>query len=195
MAVVMVLGICIVLVTCSHVFFAGAQQLAAENGPLENLQQLLLALAGIAFAVHVFTRTSRQPRERSLILVALFVTFLLRETDVAVPGKIPWLSYWIDESGKKILLAAAWLAVIFYVAGRGPLSFLVRANAKTDATFWILALAAGMLFVSWAFDRKYLLSSRSLQIEEVSEVIGYALMLIAGIQFTQAKKQLPVVET
>lgn len=183
MAVVVVLGCCIFLVTCSHVSSTASRQLAAENGPLENLQQLLLILAGISFAVHFFARSSSRPRERSLALTALCITFLLRETDVAEPDKFAWLSFWIDESGKWILLVATWLAVIFHIVGRGSLNSTIQENGKFDATFWILALAAAMLFVGWAFDRQYVLSANNVLFEEQSEVAGYALMLLASIPF------------
>lgn len=178
-AVIAVLAICIALVAYSHSLFTAAEQLTAENGTLENLQQLMLAVTGVAFAVAMYSTSSTHPKSRCLMLVALCITFLLRETDVPVPNDVAWLSYWIDESGKKILLAVTWLAAIGYLANQGPVASWWSRNGVLDGTFWTLGLSAGLLFVGWAYDRGHLLSKHSLLIEEQCECIGYALMFVS----------------
>ena len=185
--VVAVFAVCCGIVLWSHLLFPFAENMFGENGLLENLQQGLIAVAGVGFATTFFSN-ARLPKVRALILVALCVTFLLRETDIPDSVQVAWLTFWIDEAGKKILLATTWLGVIFYVIGCCPTSKIVamiRRNLALDSTFQLLAGAATVLLVGWLFDRGFLDigdAGKALVIEESSEVIGYALMATSAWQ-------------
>ncbi len=195
--VVATFAACCGLVLCSHLFSPTAEDILGENGLIENLQQGLIAVAGVGFGATFFSNT-RLPKIRSLILVALCVTFLLRETDIPESTQVAWLTYWVDEAGKKILLATTWLAVIFYAIGSStPSTFvpIVRRNLAIDMTFWLLGAAATMLLVGWQFDRGFLeLADNALLYEESSEVIGYALMGLSAWQFLAGSNRLMVSE-
>jgi len=189
-AVVTLFGFAVGFVACTHLYFEGSEQLTGENGFLENMQQLLLALAGIAFAIHVLSPKSSQPKIRSLGLLALCITFLLRETDVAVPDQVDWLTFWVDETGKKILVASTWAMVLCFAISHRDWRSFVKSSFVFDTTFWSLALAAVTLSIGWAFDRGHVKATHALLIEEQSEVVGYTLMLLAAGQFTSAVSQL-----
>lgn len=189
-AVVTLFGFAVGFVACTHFYFESSVQLTGENGFLENMQQLLLSLAGIAFAIHVLSPRSSQPRIRSLGLLALCTTFLLRETDVAVPDQIDWLTFWVDETGKKILVASTWAMVVCFAISHRDWRTCVKSSFVFDTTFWSLALAAVTLSIGWAFDRGHVKATQALLIEEQSEVVGYTLMLFAAVQFTSVVSQL-----
>lgn len=181
LVVVVVHIVIAVLVIGVYLVSRGSRQVAAENGLLENLQQLWLALAGMAFAAQFYRRSAVQPRERSVVLVALCSSFLLRESDVSGSHNIAWLTYWVDESGKAILMGVTWLSVFLYLSSRRPFEKLIRSNIIFDTSFRLLLASFLMLIVGWAYDRKHVVSSIGLPIEEQSEVIAYSLILLAGL--------------
>lgn len=176
-----ILIISISLVVYAQLMFTGSRQMGTEHGLLETLQQLWIALAGIAFAAQFFRGSAVQPRERSLILAALCTSFLLRESDVEVADKLGWLTYWVDESGRTILVGSTWAAIAVYLSGRIPLQRLIRSNLIFDASFRLLAASLLMLLIGWAYDRKHLITSSGMPIEEQCEVIAYSLILLAGL--------------
>lgn len=184
LGVLLLLCFICLLVFLSHVTYGLGDTITGENGILELTQQVLLAIAGFAFVLSSLYSV-RPSSLRSLIFAALCVTFLLRETDVAGPDQSTWLSYWLDASGKKILLAATWLLVILQSAGELPVSKVLKRNLVFDTTFWLLGVAAACLAVSWAVDREHWLIANPLAVEESSEVLAYGLIMISAFsQFT-----------
>ena len=176
-----VLLTCVFLVTFSHTFFGVSSDLVGENGILEFSQEVLIAIAGFGFCSAVFDRREGEPIIRSLVMVGVCATFLLRETDVAVPGQVPWLSYWLDESGKKILLATMWLAIIAFTIGHRQTWQLLRRNFVADLTLVLLIVSAVALWTGWLMDREYFEIQNSLLIEETAEVFGYGMLFLASV--------------
>ncbi len=175
-----------VMVAYSVAAFGVATEWTGENGILELTQQVLLTAAGLMFVgATLLVEPGKPAAERRLIFAALCLTFLLRETDVADPTQGGWLNYWLDASGKKILLIAAWGLVVLFAFAKLPWHTMVRSNFVFDNAFWLLSGAALLLTASWAIDREHVIIQHHLAVEEISEVLAYGLMVLASIQLVR----------
>lgn len=179
--VLLIFAINVVLVVILQWYTSMSPRLAEENGMLEVSQQVILSITGALFAICYLGRAKEVPQLRSLLLVALVCTFLFRETDVLSPEAPAWLSYWLDEAGKKVMLAAVWMLAIHYVLRSNKRLIDLRNFAIDSVVVW-LAASAFFFLLSWLFDRSYLVMTNKLFYEECAELVGYALVSVAAVE-------------
>ena len=127
------------------------------------------------------TRNQDASPVRSSVFAAFCVSFLLRETDVAAAGQGGWLSFWLDETGRDLLLITTWACVVLFAVSHSPWINMLRNNTKFDATTWSLGLGVVLMACSWAVDRKHVIISNPQAVEETFEVFAYGVMVGAGL--------------
>jgi len=150
----------------------------AENGLLENIQATLLAIACIAFLVP----TAFEKRSDKLILFLcslLCLAFVLRELDVEtfdVHGAVKFIG---SGAGRNTIIAAALIVLLSYAA------FRVSYYKKRVAEFirsraGLLLMMGGVLIIIGDAFEKYDWIDYHAYIEEMFELFGYTLILLAA---------------
>jgi len=161
-------------------FAGGADDIAQENGVLENTQVALLLLSGLIFLVQSFSvdRTVRC----ILWMGAWFcLSVILRELDVedlSVPQWVVWLG---SGMGRNLIMGIGWivlgvLAIKSYPELKGAFGRIARSRTA------IFVLAAGiMLVLGSLFDHGAVMARHGKLLEEIFETIGYFLLLPAAL--------------
>ncbi len=161
-------------------FAEDAIRLDKENGPLENIQVILLFLSSIAFLLPV-AKAERSYRCVLLGGAMLSFSFILRELDVEDLAGPQWVAAMGSGTGRGILLGAGW-AIVGFLSIK---SFAVlEENLKPiifSRTTLLLFIAGLILFSGSFFDHKDDKTPADQLAEELIEVVGYSLFFIGSI--------------
>jgi hypothetical protein len=161
-------------------WFAGlAPQLAAEDGILETAQ---LLLAAGAFGIFMFAALEDEgPVGTSgLALAAVSAIAIVREIDVRKMVVPDWMMVWAYGPFRDTTVGILLLLVLIYTYVKrahfkGWLGMLLRWDA------WPIWLSGILLTSSMAFDgEKIIAGPPGLLVEELIELNGFLLLLIAG---------------
>ena len=167
------------LVAAYYVFNHNSQ-IYAENGTIENVQALVLALACAVFlAVAVFDKNAK--RLIILTLSLLCYSFVLRELDVEkldVPAAIQFMGSGI---GRNASIGAAFAAIFLY-AGLTNFTFYKKSavefmKAKPGV---LLLIAVVFLFVGQFFEEQTGIAF-NVFFEEAFELLGYIFILLSSL--------------
>jgi hypothetical protein len=151
-----------------------------ENGPLENLQVVLLFLSSIAFLLPM-KRADRSCRSILLGGAMLCFSFILRELDVEDLAVPQWVIAVGSGTGRDILLGTGWAVVgvlaiksFSFLKERFKLIFFSR-------TTMLLVISGLILYSGSFFDHKDNKTPADQLAEEIIEVIGYGIFLLGAI--------------
>ncbi|MEE9368967.1 MAG: hypothetical protein V3V05_08885 [Pontiella sp.] len=154
--------------------------LYAENGPLENLQVLLLFLSAIAFLIPV----SKAPISLKYVLLAgalLSCSFILRELDVENLNVPKWVVSIGSGVGRNIVLGSGWIALgVLAIKSISAFKENFR-DILLSRTMLLLVIAGVILLFGALFDHKDNKTSLDELAEEVIEVLGYATFFLAAL--------------
>lgn len=162
------------------VFADEAVRLDKENGPLENLQVVLLFLSSIAFLLPA-ARAERSYRCVLLAGAMLCFSFILRELDVEDLAVPQWVIAVGSGTGRDVLLGTGWAVV-------GILSIksfaLLKVNLKAilfSRTTLLLFISGLVLFSGSIFDHKDDKTPADQLAEEIIEVAGYGIFFLGAV--------------
>ena len=152
----------------------------AENGPLENAQVLAIGLAGILFlGLACFEKKSNSLFD--FFLALLCYSFALRELDVETFDLPSFIHLIGSGSGRNATTGLAYLALLAYAIATGislhwraGISFLKTTAGK------LLAAAAAILIAGDLFEKAHSVPHHE-YLEEATELLGYCLVLAAGL--------------
>ncbi|MEI6891370.1 MAG: hypothetical protein V5783_04275 [Pontiella sp.] len=151
-----------------------------ENGPLENLQVILLFLSAIAFLRPVY-RAERSYRCVLLGGAMLCFSFILRELDVEDLAVPHWVISMGSGPGRDVLLGTGWVLVV----GLSIKSFAaLKQNLKSilfSRTTALIVSAGLVLFSGSFFDHKDNKTTMDQLAEEIIEGVGYGIFLLGAI--------------
>lgn len=149
-----------------------------ENGWLENIQVLLLLLSCII----ILRSIVYQSRTDKLLLSLFFLTcltFILREVDVE-DFNIPYVLIFIGSGvGRNVMLTIGFLTISFCVISHAEhyKGILRRYLMSMECA---LVATAGVFLCLGVVIEKSLLISHNMFWEEMSELVGYGLILLAA---------------
>lgn len=150
--------------------------LQCEDGPLENTQALFLAVTALSYLYLLCARTDEGIAHAGIGLLCF--SFLLRELDLELLPVPVLLQTLGSGQGKRILLAALWLSLALYALFHWRhTQRLLRRYLAADALL-VYGSASALLMLSFLLDRKYLLPTHAVLIEELAETTAYLLLLL-----------------
>lgn len=168
------------------------EQWNAENGWLENLQVLYLALAAIGFALSGRVLTDRH-RLLFYFLSMISVLFIIREVefgDFAIPQ---WMKFMLAGAGRALFYLVT-IALFIKQAGEFREYWDRRHTYFRMAVFWYL-VASGIFLVlfSLTLDRQLIEVKHHQLFEELSEAIAYFWLLGAAVfGYSSVKRHHPL---
>lgn len=150
-----------------------------ENGPLETLQAILLAISCLVFLAPVVLKKGRE----KLILLffsLLCYSFSLRELDVERLNVHDAVKFLGSGIGRNTTLAVAFMAILVY-AGFNFSYYKRAAILFIKSRPGILLLIAGLLlFMADLFEKSHSLSHNAFY-EEILELCGYFFILASAL--------------
>jgi len=160
------------------------QQISHENGPIENLQILVLLLTCVLSCI-----AARKPGERRTAAVALAgssLLLLVRELDLRPYMPPEWIAS--ASTGAKILMWLVFAATLAYILSRYRhiLDFIRSGRILKAWVFflWIPLLILGQLIEEWTDvthdDDRYDYWASGQFWEEMTELNAYLIFLIAA---------------
>lgn len=160
--------------------FAGsADELARENGILENIQVVLLLLSGLIFLVQSF-RVERTFRVILWMGTWLSPSIILRELDVEKLAVPQWIISIGSGTGRNLIMGVGWIVLGLLALKSFPeLKGAFRKIARSRMAAFMLASVL-MLFLGSFFDHGYISSDKGKLWEESFEILGYCLLLPAA---------------
>lgn len=151
-----------------------------ENGPLENLQVLLLFLGFVFFMVPI-RKAGRGIRCVLLAGALLCLSFIFRELDVEDLAVPQWVIAMGSGTGRNVIMAAGWAALgVLAIKSFSELKEKIK-SILLSRTVVLLAIAALLLLSGEQFDHERIKVGSAQLWEEILETIGYFLMLVAAI--------------
>lgn len=150
-----------------------------ENALLENLQALILSISFFVFLMVL--KEKRNDRTLVLFFAILCLSFVLRELDVErfdLPEIIIFLG--AGKGRNFMLLAGFSTTLFFFIKHRVAYNKVLRAFISSPM-FRLLMAAMVALIASDIFERSSL--DHHVYYEEISELFGYTLLLVASIHF------------
>lgn len=159
------------------VFVLNDLRMESENGPLETVQAIVLALAMVAFLAAAAQRGSQRLILSSLGLLSY--SFVLRELDVerfALPDALIFIGSGV---GRNVSLALAFLAFLLYAASK--FSYYKKACwLFLRSRPGILLMVGGLLlFLGDLFENSHFIT-HNVYFEETAELCGYVFMLLSA---------------
>ena len=160
------------------VFMLGNEAIYGENGPLEALQALILAISCIVFIVPV---ALKKERDKLILLFCslLCVSFVLRELDVERLDVHSAVKFLGSGVGRNTMLTVAFMALFAYAA------FNFSYYKKESITFLkskpgvLLMLGGLFLWVGNLFEKRYSIMN-NVFFEEILELCGYYFILLSA---------------
>ena len=169
----------LVALLVSPALAVGSDELAQENGVLENTQVALLLLSGLVFVVQSVSV------ERSLRFILwmgawLSPSIILRELDVEKLAVPQWVIAIGSGMGRNLIMGIGWvflcaLAIKTYSKWKGSFRMIARSRM---AIFMYSSVA--MLLLGSLFDHGLLSAEQGKLWEELFETVGYFLLLLAS---------------
>lgn len=183
-------ALCVTLLLAADIvfliaFFAGIFETHAwfnEDGPVEDLQALVLFLAGLLSAWQA--RAERTGGRVILAgLAAVYFACFVRELELRGTGAPDWLVWLFYGTGQNIAIAAIFLAFVAANATRWPtFPEIVRILLAPRTVLYLIA--GGVLLLSGVaegLEKRY--GNPAEVIEEWLELNGYILFLLASLHF------------
>lgn len=158
----------------------GALWLSSENGYLENLQVLLIA---IALVTCVWTAIVHTGAERTVpwVLAAACCVCLIREMDFRTFDGPAWFAALTTAEVVKIWYAVLVAVTTLYLIKRRK-DILIIVPVLFDFWWWPLYLSAMFISVGQILDQWPGMIPLERTVEEMSELLAYALLLFAAIR-------------
>ena len=162
------------------VFVLNDAGIVKENGLLENVQVIILALACLVYLAPI----ALEKRADKLILLfcsLLCLSFMLRELDVERFAAVPDVLKLIGSGiGKRLILGAGFISIIIYAS----LNFSYYKNVAgvfLRSIFGRLLVFAGMILLLGAYFDKQDTMPNQAYYEEMSEYCGYLFIYLSAI--------------
>ncbi|MDH7943760.1 hypothetical protein QGM61_07990 [Pseudohongiella sp. SYSU M77423] len=158
----------------------GQTRIYAEYGLLETTQVILLSAACIAFIVTL----SRNGRYNTLLMLScalLCYSFIVRELDVEDFDLPPAVITLTSGTGRNILLAVAFCALLAYALYVDFRHYLKEALQFAVTPAGMMLVAAGLLLYLAAFFEGYQGVEHPAFCEELTEVTAYTLILLSSL--------------
>jgi hypothetical protein len=161
------------------VFILNNTIIYAENGPLENLQAILLAISCIVFLAPIAQKRG-MAKLIFLFCFLLCCSFILRELDVErldVPSALKVIGSGI---GRNIILTVAFITLFVYAAFK--FSYYKKASILfLGSKSGILLMLGGLLLIIGnLFDKSHSIIHNAF-IEESFELGGYCFILLSAV--------------
>ena len=174
------LPLVLVALLVSPALAGGADELAQENGVLENTQVALLLLSGLVFVVQSF-RVERNLRFILWMGAWLSPSIILRELDIEKLAVPQWVVAIGSGMGRNLIMAAGWsalgvLAIKSYPELKGSFARIARSRMAIFMFFAGILLLLGSLF-----DHETVVADQGMFWEEAFETIAYFLLLPAAL--------------
>lgn len=164
--------------------------LGAENGPLENLQSLMLL-----GCFGVYLRLARVEKRVALtagILSLLCLSLLLRELDLDEPslGVSYIIIFFVQGAGRYAVMALLWTVAVLLVARDYPRhrDAMIRYFQSTSGR--IVMVSGCVTALGWIFDHLTRRGGYSMFWEEFIELNGYALLLLGALHARDSLRSL-----
>ncbi len=155
--------------------------LSKENGFVENSQVMVLFLSSIAFMVPV-ARTKGIIRYALLSGVLLCFSFILRELDVECLDVPRWVVVIGSGVGRNVLLGIGWVVMgCYFIRSISELREWIKPVLLSKITY-LLIISACVLLLGAVFDHKDNKVASDQLVEELFELLGYGLFLIASLK-------------
>jgi len=164
----------------SPAFAGGADELAQENGVLENTQVVLLFLSGIIFTVQSFS-VERNLRFILWMGAWFCLSSILRELDVEKLEVQQWVIAIGSGTGRNLIMGFGWIALCLLAIKSYPEwngSFRRMARSRTAIFMYS---SATILLLGSLFDHGAISVDHGKFWEELFETIGYFLLLPAAL--------------
>lgn len=161
------------------VFHQDMHSVYAEQGPLENLQAFVLAIASF---VYIALSTRHKPSDRLVLMFCgvMCAGLLSRELDIEsfdVPAALIFIGSGAGRTATLVLAVAALLLMAWRDFHRFRQSAVSFVRSKP---FQLLMAAGIMLFFGDCFEKQTQVFHH-VMLEEVSELFGYGLILLSSI--------------
>jgi len=191
-AVVVALGVSVPDAAASKLVpSAGIDQLAHENGPIENLQVVALACAFALFCLQA-TKEPGASRTAAVALASLCFIVLLREVDFRMFDAPDWLITVTSGHGRRVIMwLVASLAVIYVLSRFRHLPSLIRSSLIWKAWpfyLWFPLFLLGQGIEVWTHEARndalqgYWVNGQFW--EELFELNAYLALLFAAFVFS-----------
>jgi hypothetical protein len=160
------------------VFILNINTIYAENGPLENLQSILLAISCIVFLAPI---ALKREQEKLILLFCslLCCSFVLRELDVQhldVPSALKFIGSGV---GRDTILTVAFMALFCFAAFR--FSYYKKASILfLGSKSGILLMLGGLLLIVGNLFQKSDSIIHNVFFEEAFELCGYCFILLSA---------------
>lgn len=163
---------------------------ASENGPIENGQALLIALSCLLPLMYTIRASVRAERLLLLATALLPFSFFFREVEIKnleLPSAIIFIGSGLPN---QLLVMALWLAVvIFMVVFRDGYLKLWAFYLWRQPIGYLLAACLAGLLVAGFVEKGDIEVSSPLFIEELLELVSYALLLLSAVLSAVCAKQ------
>lgn len=168
----------VTLWSAHEVFMLDNVAIYAENGPLEVLEAILLAMSCIVFLVAVVFQ--KQPaRLLCLFCAVLCYSFVVRELDVERLNVHRYVKFLGSGVGRNTTLAAAFTAILVYAGFN--FSCYKKAGMQFLKSRPGISLMVGGLFLllGGVFEKNHSIVHNA-YFEEIFELIGYVFILLSA---------------
>ena len=180
---------CVISLWSAHaVFVLNDVTVYAENGPIENLQVVVLAIC-----VFVYLGAAMEEEREKLILLScswLCVSFILREVDVERLNVHEALIFIGSGVGRNTMLTLGFVALLTCATARfsyykkAALEFLISKSGK------LLVLGGVFLGMGGFFDKSPSILHNTFY-EETLELFGYCLILLSAANSIAGRPSVP----
>jgi hypothetical protein len=148
-----------------------------EDGPIENLQVVVLAAAAVVAAWHAMTR-QREGRTIAVGLAATFLACCVREIEFRGTPAPEWLIWIFHSTGQNIVIATIFILLAAYAwPRRRQLPAIVACILQRRTAIYLAATL--VLLLSSVAESKRPFGTPPESIEEWLELNGYLLLLLA----------------
>ncbi len=168
-------------------YFSGAANLSNENGFLENAQLILLALTALLFILKRQFAAGEYFRYLTWGGALLATSFFLRELDLRRFDLNDWFVYFTSEKGRTYLTIAIWIPFLAHSYKHWRTITQQILCFMRSPSFVIFIMAAVWLLGGALFDKGLIESSHKYFMEEILELNGYAVFLLATFSMKAAE--------
>lgn len=164
-------------------FYVGFPLMGLEEGPLENMQEVVLLISAAVFGMAV-ARLNGAPRMTAVGAVVLCLVFYLRELELPVTGAF---TAYLDSK------AFRWHEAFAILAFLVPYVWMNRRFIPAQWTYvrsgqcWPFLLAAAWMLIGDAMDKVSPTVAGGF-IEECAELNGYLTLLLVAYAFSRKRQ-------
>lgn len=179
-AFVISLFLCFFCWSLYTVFFTENASIYKENGIVENTQVFILFITFLIFIIPSLYQ-SRSDKLIFIFFSLLILNFMLRELDVEEFNLPKILIIVGSGTGKKILLAIGFTGILLYATFNIKHYMCLSIELLRSKAGHLIFLAPIFLFLGGFFEDAQFQHHE--YFEEISELIGYILLLLAASMF------------